>query len=777
MSNTANKLSPEAIKTISFGIAGERRFKIAYIIPHLPQQLEDASFFGWYTEGLHEAAQPLLVAAKLPADVREPHTDAASVLLHRLTGTIWPLVTPIELPYLQEAMEFIATPFCVLMTTRPEVAVAVDELRARIPTPVLHASTISGRGRTSLVALDAQVIERYVREVLDSLARKVEWSSFVRYVRQELNRAPLRTARKHPLRSGLHNVVAPNEAALEAFGWKLVGSNRISLPIMINPNPQKYVDRICQSADAVAAERARLLDHVTPDIHDHRLALVVPSIFWGLYGSWKEKLGRAPADLRPHLKKALRQIVHASTYFDDLHLSDGSGAQVPEPVQRLLLHERAKDMKSFTATLTAVSATTMTPMLRLEPKLNAVRSKVNDLAHCVRVSAQPRVAWKSSRLAKELGSLMRERINPAFLERIDAVESAGRIEGLKLICDVPLEFLPSRGMQLGMRFDCSRVSPLPGNLSHQICSQPPAFVPVKAFDQVLVLRSFGANDPIRRLFEGAVHIVAEGIETNRVTFNFVDVESADEIAAALKNYQGALLIFDCHGTYEESSGLAALVIGGKPLNIWELKKQCEVPPIVMFSACDTQPMDGSHASVATGAFVLGARAVLGTYFPISARKAALFNARMLWRLEAYIPAALQTRKMLTWREVVAGMLRMSYVTEVLELLEAHADLHFGREEVESIQLATTTLISARDAGWHSLLVTRIAETAKVTEDRVRELMERWCSLTDAMKYVQLGNPERVIIIDAPFEEAWEAASDEVHGLDLRNGDGSLDHPA
>jgi hypothetical protein len=760
VSKTAKQLSPKTIKAISFGIAGERRFKIAYIIPHLPQQLEDASFFGWYTEGLHEAAEPLLIASKLPADVREPHTDAAFVLLHRLTGTIWPLVTPIELQYLEEAVKSFSTPFCVVMTTRQEIAHAVDELREGMATPVLHASTITGKGRTSLAALDVAVVERYVREVLDFLAQDDEWSSLVRYVRRELNRAPRKKPKKHALKSGLHNVVTPNEAALEAFGWKLVGSTRISLPIMLNPNSQSYVDRICESVDAVAAERTRLLDKVTPDVRDNRLVLVVPSIFWGLYRSWKERLNKAPDEIRPHLKKVLKQFVHASTYFDDLQVSS-DGTLKLEPVQRLLMHERAKDMKTFTSTLSAVGAATMTPVMRLEPKLNEVRRKVNDLSHCMRTAAEPRYAWKASRLAKELGVWMRERINSSFLERIDAVESDGRIEGLKLICDVPLEFLPSGGMQLGMRFDCSHVSPLPGNLSHAICTQPPAFVPVKAFDQVLVLRSFAANDPIRRLFEDAVRIVAGSTEATRVVFNFVDVTSPDEIVAALRPYKGALLIFDCHGTFDNVAGLATLVIGGKALDIWNLRKQCEVPPVVMFSACDTQPMDGSHASVATGAFVLGARAVLGTYFPISARKAALFNARMLWRLEAYIPAALQTRKMLTWREVAAGMLRMSYVTEVLELLEAHAGLHFDREEMRAIQLATTTLISARDASWHSLLVTRIAETAGISEEVVRELLERWCSLTDAIKYVQLGNPERVIIIDAPFEEAWEAARDEV----------------
>lgn len=725
------------------------RCRIAYLIPHLPQSLEEASIFGWYTEGLHAAAEPILVVATLPADIREPHADINSILIRRLTGTIWPLVTPIETPALPQTLQFLPTPFRVCISTSREVAEVVDTLVLNSAWPILHASTVSGHGRTPLAAMDVARIGKYVRQVLDAMSTDANLASFVRAVRQVLSQTPQRIARKHPLKIGLHNVVRPNELALEAFGRKLVNISRISVPITVSPDHQRYVSRICASADAVYGERERLLKDITPDIRDYRYVLAVPSIFWGFYRNWKQRLQAAPEALRPHLKHALKNMVHASTYFDNVPVVELNGAQVLTPVYAALAQERAKDMLSFTATLASIASHTLAPVLRLEPKVNGIRKKVNDLAHCVRAAAPPHFEWKASRMAHDLGIEMRNLIDPKFLDRIDKAESNDQIEGLKLVADAPLEFLKSDGVPLALRFDCSRISPVPGNLSHQIANQPPLRLPTQAFDEVLIIRSFLASDPLREMLYSAIQVMAKETAVKRIRFRFVDVSSATEVVDALNSYSGSLVVFDCHGIYNDNLGMGSLMIGASPVNFWELRGQCALPPIVMFSACDTQPIDGSHSSVATSAFILGAHAVLGTFFPISAYRAALFNARMLLRLEAYIPAALKTRKHVTWREVVSGMLRMSYVTEVMDQLGKHAGLRLSREVKSSIQYDTTSYISARHPDWHRVLIDRIASEAGRSPEQVQELIDQWCSLTDAMKHVQLGNPERIIITELP----------------------------
>lgn len=726
-------------------IAMDPRCKIAYLIPHIPQSLEHASPFGWYTSGLHDAAEQIIIVAALPADIREPHTDVQTILVNRLAGTVWPLTTPVETTSLSELLEILQTPFRVCITSSEDVAAIVDSLVAKSTWPMLHASTIPAPGRVSAVHLDLAEISKYIRTVLDVLSKDPSWALFVKSIRQELTAAARRKPINHSMRKGLHNVVLPNERAMEAFGWKFQKVRQISRPIEINPDPQRYIKRICESADAVFVEREKLLKHASIDVRDYRYVIAAPSIYWGHYRNWQHRVQTAPESIRKDLKHAIKNLVHASSYFDIAPFVELNGKHVPSPAYSLIAHDRAKDMRSFTATLTTLAATTFVPIIRLEPKINNVRILAGELARCVRAGARHHYVRKTSRFASRLSTEMRASIDQEFLDRIDKAESIDRIEGLKLITDAPLEFMKSDGLPIGLRYDCSRISPIPGNLFHQVSTRMPLHLPLSAFDEVLIIRSFSSSDPIRRVLSDAIEALTRETHLKRIKIRFVDVASADEVVSELISYTGSIVLFDCHGVYDKEDGMGALMIGGKPLSFWDLKYQCTLPPIVMFSACDTQPIDGSHSSVATSAFALGAYAVLGTYLPISAIRAAVFNARMLLRLDGYIPAALKYRKHVTWREVVSGMLRMSYVIETMELLVKYGGISLSRESMSSIQFDTTNYISARHPGWFDVLIDRIAEKSEYSKEHVKEKLDRWCSLTDAMKYVQLGSPERIII--------------------------------
>ncbi|RXV67815.1 hypothetical protein D1006_21505 [Burkholderia stabilis] len=265
---------------------------------------------------------------------------------------------------------------------------------------------------------------------------------------------------------------------------------------------------------------------------------------------------------------------------------------------------------------------------------------------------------------------MRTLINPRFLERIDSPEK-GRIEGLKLASDISLELMHSGGLPLSMRFDTSRVPVLPGNLYLSTCIMPPRILPLATFREVLVVRSFQSNDPLRNYLEKAISIFLEKPTPFAINVTFIDVETEDDFVDALADYKGSVLIFDGHGTYNSEIGEGTIVIGGQAIDVWKLRPRCSVPPILIFSACDTQPLDGSHSSVATAALTLGAHTVLATNLPIDGWLAALFVGRLLYRMAALLPVAVQHQSTFTWRNFVAGMIRMSYVTEIIGLLKKH----------------------------------------------------------------------------------------------------------
>src|SRR3546814_10624722 len=95
------------------------------------------------------------------------------------------------------------------------------------------------------------------------------------------------------------------------------------------------------------------------------------------------------------------------------------------------------------------------------------------------------------------------------------------------------------------------------------------------------------------------------------------------------------------------------------------------PPIVILSACDTHAADRNHATAANGFLALGSRSVLASVFPLHASQAAIFTARLIYRVSDYIPAAIKLfERSLTWLEVVSGMLRRPVTTDLLRNLGA-----------------------------------------------------------------------------------------------------------
>src|SRR6516162_2361303 len=74
---------------------------------------------------------------------------------------------------------------------------------------------------------------------------------------------------------------------------------------------------------------------------------------------------------------------------------------------------------------------------------------------------------------------------------------------------------------------------------------------------------------------------------------------------------------------------------------------------------------GKESSVASAFLFMGAKSVLGTTLPISGVNAAILVARFMHRFSGLLP---HISNLMPWSQVVAGMLRMSYVTDVLRRL-------------------------------------------------------------------------------------------------------------
>lgn len=745
------RLSKRGIDAFNFLASTDPRFKIVYLIPHHPQELDRFSFFAWYSPALLETARLLMRAATLPADIREIVSSPSNIILHRLMRRIWPNIIPIELDALFSAKDMLKGPFRVFLSNDESVAKEVDRFILQSGWPCLHVSSIESPERIALDDFDLNILLAYCQRVVLAMPATAEWRTFAETAWDEIGDKVPRSPKRHHLRRGLHNVTTPNELALEAFGWTLSQVEPISKELTPGlPNPQRYVDRICLSARTVSDARAELTKNYKRSMMDYRYIVAIQGIYWGHFNEWQKLILKAKSDDQDVIRLTYKAAVNATTYFDTINTEAQEKGILDNEMFRVFQSTRSAEALAFTAGLTILASASLAPVLRLEPKLNRVRGDLKQIAKCDRAHSHHQFDWKISRLTRKLGEKMLTLIDPKFLALLEKPEDFGIIEGIKLVTDLPLELMPVGQLPLSMRFDTSRVAPMPGNLYLMNCIMPPVVITLEEFREILIVRSFGQDDPLRDMIAKAIDASQE-LEQTLATFNvkirLVDVSTEDEFVDALNHYSGALMIFDGHGSSSNNIGAGTIVIGGKEIDAWQLKKRCSVPPIVVFSACDTQPLDGSHSSVATAAFTLGARTVLGTMLPVNGKKAAMFIGRLLFRIMELLPIATKHSLKLTWRDVISGMLRMSYATEVMMLLKKNGGAAYQGLNFDDAQFVANREINARNPKWYDMFRNELSRLTQISVEIIDHDIAKWASMTDSMKYVQLGNPESIIIVE------------------------------
>jgi hypothetical protein len=289
----------------------------------------------------------------------------------------------------------------------------------------------------------------------------------------------------------------------------------------------------------------------------------------------------------------------------------------------------------------------------------------------------------------------------------------------------------------------------PGNLMLQQCIQSgTVIVPVDALNEVLVVRSFSHDDPIRNVLETAL----DGYDISRLNIRIVDVNHRDELVTHLNEFNGMLLVFDCHGGHDGLDSHGWLRIGNDKVDPWQLSREARIPPIVVLSACSTFALAGSHASVANGLIRSGAITVIGTFLPVNAALSAVFVARLLYRVDAFLPALKSIGKnSVTWRTLISTFLRMSYVTDLMHFL-IYTKRWLPEEMFTRIAIKSNYDINALRPDWYRRLMRRISRVSRRSEVEIQTAIDTETPLLETMYYCQIGRPDLICIFlgDTPL---------------------------
>lgn len=714
------------------------RFRIWYWVPHPDQDLTQASPLQFYTPGILRTSGIFAEIATWPGDIRELPEAPEHSLVFRLGGLLDRRVTPVEFSAFAELAPVFPMPFrCVIST--PDSSEFVAESLSKMPQsiggmlPWLHISTHQVSDAVFMGDVTRQLLRKYALDALDIYEAAVEQPAFIQAAREVLAKDPYdRSVVINQTEYG-HGITAPNEIAARSFGFTFADEKELR-----PDRTEAYIDTAIGSATAAERSRNSLL-HNRPLLPVNKYTIAVLSPAWVSRNLSIDPDKVPDAALRRTLVNVWRSLLKQETHFMQLP-ADETPEMLGRPEVGGMVSLRQQEAKAFVASLCVHAAHDLTPVLRLEPRVNRVRGTIADIGHCAR-GGGPHREFKLRKLGGRLSEEMHSLIDRRYLALL--APSSERIEGLSLVTDLPLELLPVEGVPLALKYDCSRIPLNPGNVSFGLLMDHRTIkLQLKHFADVLVVRSFSASDRLRPVLERAIRHYGE-IADNYPNVRIVDVDSPAGFIHEVNSFSGAVLIFDGHGSRDTDTHTGSIVVGGEPMDLWLYRKELRLPPIVLLSACDTLPIDGSHGSTAVGMLAVGARTVLGTLMPISALTASLFAGRLLYRIAEFLPLAGRVQQgPLEWRSFLAGLLRMAHVSDLL--LEAQRRYSLDERIFTSVQMDANVLINSRNPSWE----TKVA-------DRMRQMLPRVAlptaghvlnQLTDALKYVQVGSPERIHIV-------------------------------
>jgi len=521
--------------------------------------------------------------------------------------------------------------------------------------------------------------------------------------------------------------VISNEIFLESLGFSFSG--KASLPAA---RPETYRDFVENLFELT-------LNRIGPEGILNEVILFSPGIVPQFYDTkqhfWNQLL--RDIEVKWHKDFIINGLIKNPHYSGFVINNFTFDNPANNPVVSAILQMRKRELLTTNLSISLLSAAIFASPVRLPNSINFHYKKLKQLeALSKRSDAKAPQLFQNK--FKEINDVIRKEIGNGI---IDLVLNKTRF--CTICSDFPLEWIYFGKLPLMISHEVSKIPMTPGNMLLQYCAPGEGLdIASAAFEEILVIRSFSENDRLKTVLETAVK--GYPIST-RTKVKIIDVTSISEVIFNLNNFKGAMVVFDCHGNHEGPEGPGWLVIGEEKLNTWELAHNARIPPIVLLSACLTSAIGGSHASVSNGLLRSGALSVLGTFLPVDGVNSAIFMARVIYRLDAFLPAIKKMGKeMVSWRTLISTFFRMSYVTDFLNYFKYEKKI-LSREDYIKLHIDCNMKINSFQEDWFDDLLNNLSLATNITVSELIEMVQINNPLMETMLYCQHGRPELITI--------------------------------
>lgn len=704
------------------------------VMPSNLKEINFTFFQGFSKEIAMDYVKILSCLSWVPHDILESRLGFQSLVASKMTGSSLD-VNHVNEDLLDDSHVNFRSYFTFIWSTEGTLEKAIKACNKFSFKPI-H---ISCKKHPDAIYID-DVNEVIIASEIDKLRRLVikgspdkELSEFLDSQKKEENKKI-----RFPFPPLNHNCTIPSVRALTSCGYEINEVEEVKLSTGI----EQHSEGIIKLSSLIDDIRAKY-DFPVSAIKNDGIVFCA-SIYTHLYNPkskmWRDLYRTLPKVKRNFIKNALVRNKGFSNF--GLQTDDGDVFNPYEDeVVGQLLSDRQLELRLFMDIVSIVSSNQFCSAIRLPNGVMLHHDRIKNIASLIKSPSLSK-AKNIRKLNKKLKSY-NEAVRKDIGERLFKTAFESRTK-LLAICDFPIEWISINGFPLMFTHEISRIFPTPGNmLGPAALRSQRIIIPYAAITEILIIRSFDASDPIKDHLLKAIDLYGESDSYYNINIKIVDVSSEQELVDALNAFGGLITIFDCHGGHGGEESHAWLHIGNDKLDVWSLANKCRIPPVVVLSACSTHPVDGSHASVANGLFRCGAISVLGTYAPVNAIHAGQFVGRLLYRISKFVPMLVE-HGLVSWREVLTGLLRMSYVTDVLMGMRDNLKI-IDDKQYTDIHVKANFLINLPTVNWQDEFVGIMEEFTELDESKVRSLISENFQFVETMLYSQLGRPENIFI--------------------------------
>lgn len=724
--------------------------KIRFLVSVPDGRPEEATPFQGFALSLTENISLLRFMQRMPTDIFELTPEYLPFLIHRRIAGQSPINWYGQSPRAIQSMPMpIEAAFTVVMLDRNEKVADYAKWLDTCPGSVTVVATEGGSLSYSNISYET-LRQRFLDVCVD--LRKFDNVENLEEVEAAIHSwvSPPEKSVEYAIKG--HGTVGPNLAALRICGYHELGVERFD---NINDGEQPYVDQIIRTTNTIFDEREAHPPSVANQIYPRQpdINLYLPATY-DMQAAFilKPEIDR---ETRRSIQTVLQLLNRQNSYnfglttnaqlkaIFGIALQDIKDGVKPDTNPIMAIRQR--EVWLGTEAIACVAASEISAVVRLPNRLNRSRGVIRQFAQHYRAD-RPQMLKRAESFRRA-----QDAIAMGFPDDLKSLILRS-LDGIRIVSDAHIEWLDVGGVPLGLRYNVSRIPVTPGNLFiDMLAAKPPMLATPESFHDVLVVSGLEEGDHLAKQFTIAFEQFSKQWR-DKLNVKFVRVSSRQQLVDAINSFEGMLMLFDGHGSHRPNEP-GVLWLRDEAVNVWELRGEISrPPPIVILSACDTHAADRNHATVANGLLALGCRSVLGSVFPLHASHAAIFTARLLYRVSEYVPAAIgMFKRSLTWLEVVSGMLRRQSITDILHHLENKGLIK--KEDSMSLNLKLVSMGDLRDSEAYAEVRQALLDYGIPQIKLDREIHVAIAS-SSTISYLHLGRPESIIINSQKNLDHW-----------------------